>query len=125
MQRRDGRDGKSLSRPRKAADSSFICFNGPPACRRIRDSAAVGGRTFHRPLLIRLPAEPRRGQSLLILIASRNRNFSVARFGMRNLPPCGPIPYAPLVATKTYQNFIGGEWVGTKSGKTFQNRNPA
>jgi aldehyde dehydrogenase (NAD+) len=25
----------------------------------------------------------------------------------------------------TYQNFIGGEWVNAKSGKTFQNQNPA
>jgi aldehyde dehydrogenase (NAD+) len=29
------------------------------------------------------------------------------------------------VATKTYQNFIGGEWFAAKSGKTFQNQNPA
>ena len=26
---------------------------------------------------------------------------------------------------RSYQNFIGGEWVGAKSGKTFQNQNPA
>ena len=26
---------------------------------------------------------------------------------------------------RNYQNFIGGEWVGAKSGQTFQNRNPA
>jgi aldehyde dehydrogenase (NAD+) len=26
---------------------------------------------------------------------------------------------------RTYQNFIGGEWVGAKSGQTFQNQNPA
>ena len=26
---------------------------------------------------------------------------------------------------RTYQNFIGGEWLGAKSGKTFQNQNPA
>jgi 2,5-dioxopentanoate dehydrogenase len=26
---------------------------------------------------------------------------------------------------RNYQNFIGGKWVGAKSGKTFQNRNPA
>ena len=26
---------------------------------------------------------------------------------------------------RTYQNFIGGEWVAAKSGQTFQNQNPA
>ena len=26
---------------------------------------------------------------------------------------------------RTYQNFIGGEWSGVVSGKTFQNANPA
>lgn len=26
---------------------------------------------------------------------------------------------------RSYQNFIGSEWVGAKSGQTFQNRNPA
>lgn len=26
---------------------------------------------------------------------------------------------------RSYQNFIGGESIGAKSGKTFQNRNPA
>src|SRR5262245_42674326 len=26
---------------------------------------------------------------------------------------------------RTYQNFIGGEWLAAKSGKTFQNTNPA
>jgi 2,5-dioxopentanoate dehydrogenase len=26
---------------------------------------------------------------------------------------------------RTYQNFIGGEWAGAKSGQTFQNQNPA
>jgi aldehyde dehydrogenase (NAD+) len=26
---------------------------------------------------------------------------------------------------RSYQNFIGGEWVGAKSGQTFQNQNPA
>jgi 2,5-dioxopentanoate dehydrogenase len=26
---------------------------------------------------------------------------------------------------RTYQNFIGGDWAGSKSGKTFQNQNPA
>jgi len=26
---------------------------------------------------------------------------------------------------RSYQNFIGGEWVGAKSGKSFQNQNPA
>jgi acyl-CoA reductase-like NAD-dependent aldehyde dehydrogenase len=29
------------------------------------------------------------------------------------------------VAIKQYQNFIGGEWLPSKSGKTFQNINPA
>lgn len=27
--------------------------------------------------------------------------------------------------TKTFQNFIGGQWVAPKSGQTFENRNPA
>ena len=27
--------------------------------------------------------------------------------------------------SKTFQNFIGGRWVDAKSGKTFENRNPA
>jgi acyl-CoA reductase-like NAD-dependent aldehyde dehydrogenase len=27
--------------------------------------------------------------------------------------------------TETYKNFIGGEWVAARSGKTFENRNPA
>ena len=26
---------------------------------------------------------------------------------------------------KKYQNFINGKWVDAKSGKTFENRNPA
>ncbi|MST01234.1 MAG: aldehyde dehydrogenase, partial [Pedosphaera sp.] len=26
---------------------------------------------------------------------------------------------------RTYQNFIAGEWVAARSGKTFQNSNPA
>jgi aldehyde dehydrogenase (NAD+) len=26
---------------------------------------------------------------------------------------------------KTYQNFVGGEWVSARSGKTYQNHNPA
>ena len=25
----------------------------------------------------------------------------------------------------TFRNLIGGEWVGAKSGATFENRNPA
>src|SRR5579884_2968368 len=29
------------------------------------------------------------------------------------------------MAAKSFQNFVGGEWVDAKSGKTFENRNPA
>src|SRR5947199_9973674 len=32
----------------------------------------------------------------------------------------------PTTATATtYKNLIGGDWVATNSGKTFENRNPA
>src|SRR5713226_10202234 len=30
-----------------------------------------------------------------------------------------------LRATRDYRNYINGEWVASKSGKTFENRNPA
>ena len=29
------------------------------------------------------------------------------------------------MATKTYKNLIGGQWVSAQSGKTFLNHNPA
>ena len=32
---------------------------------------------------------------------------------------------ATSVAPRVYKNFIGGEWVDSKSGKTYENRNPA
>src|SRR5437870_10182590 len=30
-----------------------------------------------------------------------------------------------MPAAKTYRNLIGGEWVASRSGKTFENLNPA
>ena len=30
-----------------------------------------------------------------------------------------------LTGTKTYQNFIGGEWVDASSDETFESTNPA
>src|SRR6185436_10873767 len=36
-----------------------------------------------------------------------------------------PSPTLRALAMRNYQNFIGGEWVAAKSGKTFQNQNPA
>jgi len=30
-----------------------------------------------------------------------------------------------MPSTRTYQNFIGGEWVASRTGKTFENLNPA
>jgi len=32
---------------------------------------------------------------------------------------------AGLRETRDYKNYINGEWVGARSGKTFENRNPA
>jgi len=32
---------------------------------------------------------------------------------------------ATSVAPRVYNNFIGGEWVDSKRGKTYENRNPA
>src|SRR5690242_18488423 len=32
---------------------------------------------------------------------------------------------ATAAAPRAYKNFIGGEWVDSKSGKTYENRNPA
>jgi acyl-CoA reductase-like NAD-dependent aldehyde dehydrogenase len=32
---------------------------------------------------------------------------------------------APSVAPRVFKNFINGEWVDSRSGKTYQNRNPA
>src|ERR687884_695759 len=32
---------------------------------------------------------------------------------------------ATRTATKTYHNYIGGEWVPSRSGETFENINPA
>src|SRR5215475_11257780 len=32
---------------------------------------------------------------------------------------------ATAAAPRVYKNFIGGEWVDSKSGKTYENRNPA
>ena len=32
---------------------------------------------------------------------------------------------ATAAAPRVYKNFIGGEWVESKSGKTYENRNPA
>lgn len=29
------------------------------------------------------------------------------------------------MSSKTFKNFIGGEWVAAANGKTFDNRNPA
>jgi aldehyde dehydrogenase (NAD+) len=31
----------------------------------------------------------------------------------------------PLAATETYKNYIGGKWVQSKEGRTFEDRNPA
>ena len=31
----------------------------------------------------------------------------------------------PRTATKTYHNYIGGQWVASSSGEWFENRNPA
>ncbi|NIM07182.1 MAG: aldehyde dehydrogenase, partial [Armatimonadetes bacterium] len=30
-----------------------------------------------------------------------------------------------MADAKVYKNFIGGEWVDSVTGKTFENRNPA
>ena len=32
---------------------------------------------------------------------------------------------ATAASARVYKNFIGGEWVDSKSGKTYENRNPA
>ena len=32
---------------------------------------------------------------------------------------------APRTATKTYHNYIGGQWVASASGEWFENANPA
>ncbi|HLL74768.1 MAG TPA: aldehyde dehydrogenase family protein [Pyrinomonadaceae bacterium] len=37
----------------------------------------------------------------------------------------GRVPAAPRQSTKTYANYIGGEWIASSSGEYFENVNPA